>query len=338
MKSTSMNVLLTASILLLVTVNSCRKDQFRANVSGIELNLDIRRFETELFGVDPSVIESFIPQWESEYGIFFQHFNYVMGLGNSSDPEYSGRLREFVTDQMNYRIYERTMEVFPDLDSLTDELTLAFKRFRYFLPEKTVPRIVTFVSGFNQTAISDEGLLAVGLDKYLGINEPMYAQVGVYQYLLQNMHPKKVVSDCMLFWAETEFSFNDSVDNLISHMIYRGKLMYFLNALVPEQPDTIRWGFTADQMNFCLTNEKQMWTYLVSNKLLFDTDRFTINKFILEGPFTNDFTNESPGRAAVWIGYRIVDSYMKKNPRMTMEEVLQEDDYMNILNLSAYNP
>lgn len=333
-----MNVLLTASILLLVTVNSCRKDQFRANVSGIELNLDIRRFETELFGVDPSVIESFIPQWESEYGIFFQHFNYVMGLGNSSDPEYSGRLREFVTDQMNYRIYERTMEVFPDLDSLTDELTLAFKRFRYFLPEKTVPRIVTFVSGFNQTAISDEGLLAVGLDKYLGINEPMYAQVGVYQYLLQNMHPKKVVSDCMLFWAETEFSFNDSVDNLISHMIYRGKLMYFLNALVPEQPDTIRWGFTADQMNFCLTNEKQMWTYLVSNKLLFDTDRFTINKFILEGPFTNDFTNESPGRAAVWIGYRIVDSYMKKNPRMTMEEVLQEDDYMNILNLSAYNP
>jgi len=142
----------------------------------------------------------------------------------------------------------------------------------------------------------------------------------------------------MLFWSETEFEFNDSVDDLISNMIYSGKLMYLLHALLPEQPDTLKWGFTSNQLNFCINNEKQMWTYLVSNKLLFNSDRFTVNKFIEEGPFTSDFTNESPGRAAIWLGYRIVRSYMNKNPDLTIEDLMKESNYMNILNLSAYNP
>ncbi len=112
----------------------------------------------------------------------------------------------------------------------------------------------------------------------------------------------------MNFWGETEFPFNDSVNNLVANMIYRGRLMYFTRAMLPDQPDSLIWGFREKDLKYMESSEKSMWAYLVEQKLLFSTDRFNMDKFILEGPFTKDFGRDSPARAAVWVGYRIIES------------------------------
>ena len=326
------------TVILLVIMSSCSKDPFKVNTSDVKVDLVISRFEKELFTADPSTLENRIPAWKKEYGVFFRHFSYIVKLGNIDDPDYPERLRQFVTHYSNYRIYKRTLQVFPDLDTFSAELTGAFKHYRYYFPDKPIPGIITYVSGFNQSAITDDSLLAIGLDMYLGKNESLYRQVGIYNYLLANMHPKKLVSDCIQFWGETEFPFHDSVDNLMAHMLYRGRLLYFTHAMLPGQPDTLNWGFTQAGLKYLESSEKAMWAYLVQKKLLFNSDRFTIDKFILEGPFTKDFGSDSPSRAAVWIGYRIVQSYMQRNRKVTFQQLMEEKDYMKILNGSAYNP
>jgi hypothetical protein len=323
---------------IVILVGACRKDPFNVNVSGIETHISITRFEEILFSADPATIEQSIPQWKNEFGIFFRHYCYIVKLGNIDDPDFPERLRAFVTDHDNYQVYIRTREVFPDLTGLTTELNDAFKHYLYYFPGKTVPKVFTYVSGFNQSAITDDSLLAIGLDKYLGNDEALYRQMGVYNYLMVNMHPKKIVSDCMGFWGETEFPYNDSVNSLITNMIYRGRLLYFISALLPDQPDTLKWGFTQENLDYFMSSEKSMWAYLIENKLLFKTDRFTIDKFILEGPFTKDFGRGSPARACVWIGYRMVQSYMAKNSGINLSELMMEKDYMKILNQGAYNP
>ena len=85
-------------------------------------------------------------------------------------------------------------------------------------------------------------------------------------------------------------------------------------------------------------NEKKMWSYLIENKLLFSTDFFTINKFINDGPFTKDFSNESPARAANWIGLQIVNSYRKNNSDVNLEELMKNNNVQEILTLSKYSP
>ena len=81
-----------------------------------------------------------------------------------------------------------------------------------------------------------------------------------------------------------------------------------------------------------------MWEYLVEHKMLFETDRMNILKFTGSGPFTRDFTPESPARAAVWLGWRIVEEYMRRNPEITLEDLMRDNDFQKILTLSKYNP
>jgi len=325
-------------LVLFVMMMSCKKDPYRIKVADIVADIKVTRFEQELFSADPSVIEDYIPGWEREYGIFFHHFCHLVKLGPIEDQGFPDRLRDFVTNYSNYQIYSRTLEVFTQLDSFTIELTNAFRHYRYYFPDNQLPRVITYVSGFNQSAITDDSLLAVGLDKYLGEDEKLYSEYGIYNYLLTNMHPKKLVSDCMLFWGETEFPFHDSINNLVANMIYRGRLLYFVHAMLPDQPDSLKWGFSSRKLDYLKQSEKSMWAYLVEQKLLFNTDRFTIDKFILDGPFTKDFGRDSPSRAVIWIGYRIVQSYMQRNQGITLAQLMHEENYLKILNMSAYNP
>jgi hypothetical protein len=317
---------------------SCHRDPFKVDVSKIKTNIQIVRFEQDLFSSDPAGVEANIPRWQKQYGNFFYHFSYLCGIGKPEDPSFADRMKSFISDKNNYAIYKRTMEVFPATTFLEEELNSAFKHYLHYFPEKSAPMVYTFVSGFGESAVTDDGLLAIGLDKYLGSNEILYRQAGIYNYLLKNMHPGKIVSDCMKFWGETEFPFNDSVDNLISHMIYRGALMYFTAAMLPNQPDTLKWGFNSAEMAYLHEHEKSMWAFLIEHKLLFETDRFMIDKFILEGPFTTDFGRNSPARAAIWIGFRIVEEFMKRNPEISLKELMEERDYQKMLTLSRYNP
>jgi hypothetical protein len=323
---------------LFTLLSGCRHVP-EAKVREKEINIVIDRFEKEIFTVDPTHSDSLVGALRDQYGSFFDLFTQqIASIGHPDHPDFPASFRAFITDYYNYAAYRRSVEVFPDLMQLEKSLNTAFGNIRYYFPDMPVPRIITFVSGFRYSVVSDSGLLAIGLDKYLGPKEELYSSAGIYNYLRVNMHRDKISSDCMRLWAETEFPFNDSLNTLLGHMVYNGMIMHFVKTMLPDEPDTLLWGFSANQMNFCLNNEKQMWTYLVENKMLFLTDRFTIDKFTREGPFTKDFSTESPARAAVWIGYRIAEKYQARNKDIVLKDLMKETDYQKILSLSGYNP
>jgi hypothetical protein len=108
--------------------------------------------------------------------------------------------------------------------------------------------------------------------------------------------------------------------------------------MLPATSDEMIFGFTPGQMKFCRNNESQMWLYLVENNLLFSSDQLTIRKLTGEAPFTGYFSKESPGRAAVWIGFRIIEAYMLKNPDIKMGDMINNVDVQGILEKARYNP
>ncbi len=322
-----------------LVTGGCKKDLYRVDVSSIYLEIKIKRFEIDLFSLDYDSIEEKIPWFYNKYGEFFDLYNYeIINIGDAKQRTYPEYLKIFLTDYLNNEVYHKTMEVFPDLTNLERELTGAFRHYKYHFPEKEIPEIITYVSRFNQSVVTAEGIIGIGLDKYLGRDEDYYVQLGLNRYTILNMHSGKIPSDCMMAWGLSEFEYNDSVDNLLSNMIYNGQIMFFVKSMLPNHPDSLVMGFTSSQMQFCIMNEDRMWEYLIGEKLLFETDRVTISKFTGYGPFTADFTRESPARAAVWIGWRIVEAYAKNNPDRSLADIMHDKNYHRILTLSKYNP
>ena len=330
---------LLLSICILVLISSCSNNKLDVNTKGIDLKIDIQRFDRELFEMNTDTIPEAIGYFYKKYNDFLEIFSYhVIGIGLPSERTYPGYLTMFLKDGLNREVYNETQKVFSDLEPEENLLTRAFKRYKYHFGEKEIPMVVTFVSRFNNSCFTVSNYLSLGLDMYLGSASSYYKNLDLPQYRKMNMYREKIPSDLMYAWASAIFPQNDSVNNVLSHIIHQGKLMYFVEAMLPDETDELRMGFTRDQMRWLKNNEEMIWIYLVENKLLFSEDQLNIRKLTGPAPFTYFFTNESPGRAGVWTGLQIVREFARRNPELSVKQIMEENDYQKILRLSKYNP
>jgi len=265
----------------------------------------------------------------------------VINTGDINNTSFGDLLVRFCTDKLNNDVFTLTMKVYPDVKEIEEKLNEAFRHYLYYFPERKVPGIFTCITGFNNSIITGDSILGIGLDRYLGADCKYYQRLEIYKYIAARMTPENIVPDCIYGWGASEWDFSMlkyTADNVLAEMIHNGKLKYFEKCMLPEIADEIIFGFTPDQLKFCRNNESQMWQYLIENDLLFNSDQFTIHKLTGEAPFTSYFTNESPGRAAVWLGFRIVESYMLKNQRINIEELMKNIDIQGILDKAKYSP
>jgi hypothetical protein len=282
-----------------------------------------------------------VPSLKKKYDGFLQLFSLVINTGDINESSFGDLLLRYCSDKQNNDVFALTMKRYPDIKSIEEGLQEAFSHYLYYFPEKSVPAVFTCITGFNNSIITGDSLLGIGLDRYLGADCDYYPRLNIYKYIAVRMTPENIVPDCLYGWGASEWDFstlNYPADNVLAEIIHCGKLKYFEKCMLPETSDEIIFGFTPDQMKFCRNNESQMWQYLVENNLLFSSDQFTIRKLTGEAPFTSYFTKESPGRAAVWLGFRIVESYMMRNSGIKIDEMIKNTDVQGILEKAKYSP
>lgn len=328
-------------LLIAPAMTSCKKNHYKVNTSSINVKIEIKRLEKDLFTLNPNEIAMKVPSLKQKYNGFLQLFSYVINTGDINDTYFGDFLIRFCTDKQNNDVYSLTMKLYPDVKEIEDELQEAFRHYIYYFPGRNIPGVFTCITGFNNSIIIGDSVLGIGLDRYLGADCVYYPRLEIYKYMAIRMTPENIVPDCMYVWGASEWEFSTlkyQADNVITEMIHNGKLKYFEKCMLPGTADEIIFGFTPDQMKFCKNNESQMWQYLIENDLLFNSDQFTIRKLTGEAPFTSYFTNESPGRAAIWLGFSIVESYMMRNPGISIEEMMKDFDVQGILEKAKYSP
>ncbi|WP_445588924.1 gliding motility lipoprotein GldB [Sunxiuqinia sp. A32] len=322
---------------LLIIFISCNRNPLKVNTSNVELQLQFKSLDEDLFEAQDN-LEIELPKIQKSYGDFFTIFTHQMiNIGGPDNDEFYMRLESFLKDLVIVGAKKLSDETI-DKKKLESTFLNALKHYKYYFPEKSIPQIYTCISGFNQSIVLTENLIGVSLDKYLGEDCEFYPQLGIPKYKIQNMHQGKIVSDAMYAWALTDYPIKDDADKLIEHMVYQGKLLYFVDAMLPELDDTVKIGYSKEQLDFCELSEQGMWTYLAEQKMLFSTQRMDIKRYIDDAPYTSSFTADSPGRVGMWFGWKIVKAYMKKNPKVTISQLMENDDYLGILNQSGYQP
>lgn len=325
---------------ILTILPSCRRNPLKVNISGIKEEVQIVRFEQELFNLPLKDTLAELTSLRSHYPEFFDLFTWkVIEIGGIQEEHFPEAMGEFLADTMILDIKNLVNREFSDFKKIEKELIEAFKYFKYHFSKKELPVIYTMISGFNQSVVTAEDIIGVSLDKYMGREFPYYKQLSnVPMYKITNMHRAKLVSDVAYAWGMTEFDDKGEATTVLDHIVHQGKLMYFVDALLPDVHDTLKIGFTSRQLQWCRKNEAQMWNFLVENRMLYSNKRMDILRFINDSPNTTGFPVESPGRSGIWIGWQIVRQYMKRHREITVSELMKDTDYQQILNSSGYFP
>ena len=319
----------------------CNGKDDNPDVSSITVSFHINRFEQDLFAIDPNNPLQGTEQLKNKYGNFYNLYIYqITSLGTRDSIETAHRIADFIADTNFRQVYSSCESQFSDFTKYKEELKKSFRYYSYYFPGKEIPDIVTMISGFSYPVICDSSILGISLDMYLGSSNPYYSTIEppLPIYLRSRMRPEYIVNDAMKGWAASDYTFDESTARMIDFMISNGKLLYFLGKVLPDEPDTIKTGYTKTQLDWCYSNEKQIWSFFIENKLLFSIDPNLMNKYVNDGPTTNGFPKESPGNIGQFIGWQIVTSYMKNHPEVSLQELMEQNDLIKIFNESKYKP
>lgn len=106
---------------------------------------------------------------------------------------------------------------------------------------------------------------------------------------------------------------------------------------MPCVHDSLIIGYSGKQLLDTETHESIVWGHFIQKNLLYETSH-TVDKYVSERPYTAEIGSKCPGRIGQWLGWRIVDKYMKENPKVTLQALMQDTDVKNIFTRSKYKP
>ena len=327
------NIGITLAVAVSAVLFSCNggsRDQINLN----KINLapvKINRYEKVLFNLPLDNLKPELKNIAPDFPVFLN--------ADLDDTLNLIQLHDFITNPLNRALYDSVINKYPDLTRYEGELTDAFKRFRYFFPDNELPEVFSYVSGliFEQPVQFIGGDMIVALDMYLGKNLVEYRRTGLPIYKIERMNSDFITRDCIYDMYFYHFMKKQG-NNVLEKMIEEGKHLYFLDALLPETPDNIKIGYPEQKLEWCKTNESNIWAFMIENELLFSSDNNIFRKFFTDGPFSHSFSNDSPARLGEWLGWQIVRSYMKNNPEITPGQLFLEQDAEKILKQSKYKP
>lgn len=304
------------------------------------IEVEIVRFDNAQLAVRPDSVKQDIKQLYTDYESFMPIFvEGILGIPTEDTAYLCEMYAQFLTDTvMGFAQTNTTaQELFTNVDSLQEALNTGFSRLHFLYPEWEIPTLYLFVSGFNSSVMYYENIMGVGVDMYLGSDYPYYNQV-VYDYQKQTMRKSCVAGDVLSMYLAYNIPYNSKYNRLLEQMIFRGKQLFLLAQLLPNEPVWEVIGYSKEQWDWCEQYEQAIWNRIMQKRDLFKTESNVLSSYMNDGPFTAEVTQDSPGRLGVWVGWRIVDSYMRNNKDVTLRELMNENDAQKILEQSYYKP
>lgn len=329
------------SICLLLT--AC-EDGKKVDVSGINVQVRIERFDHDLHQLRTGNMAAKAAAMQKHYGVFYHDFiERILTAGSTQDTLYLADLRTIINGKPYMDLQHEVDSIFPDLEDQDAELTDAFKRLKYYFPQIKVPRVYAYFSGFQAQTSIGNGYIAIGLDLFLGKNSKFYPSLTAVfpRYISSRFTPENItprVIEGLL--REDLFPETDNEKTLLSKMIYNGKILYLMDQVLPDVPDSIKIGYTSKQLIWCEEFQPQIWGYFIQENLLYETDFAKFQRYLTEAPFTPGLgdNNESAPKLAVWTGWQIVREYVEKHPEISLPKLMALSDAQLILNGSKYRP
>ena len=300
-------------MLLVFSIISC-------NDVNYDKDIEIIRFEKQFYGSDEKQLDDLIEKYPY---LFPDQFPKSTWVNKINDP-------------LEIDFYKNSLIEFKGYDFNSKKLKVIFNNAKSILPNFNTPKIITLISksDFNDRIIYNGPYLFISLNLYFGSN---YYE-NIPKYISKNMNKSFIPNDIAFKISERYIKSKDD-RTLLSNMILFGKILYLNKLLNSEEEEYVIFNTTTKKMNWTNENEFEIWSYFVENEYFFNTDIDLRSRFMSLSPYSKfnlDIDKKSPGAIGRWLGYKIVNSYMKNN-KTDLKELINLDHY-TIFNKSKYKP
>jgi hypothetical protein len=331
------------TLLFLLFIIACKTGKKAPDTSNIPVTVHIERFDQAFFAIDTNHIQQGLLDLASQYPYFINDFAVnILGTGPLSDTSMNAFFicRRFIS---GYMPVKDSLELkFADTRAIEEELKKGFQHLRYYFPKYNLPpKVVSYIGPFDAPGVAlTRFTLAIGLQLYAGKNFPFYlsrqGQDLFPLYISRRFEPEYVVPNCMKALSEDLFPDQSQGKPLIEQMIEKGKNWWLIDQLLPESADSLKTGFAQKQLDWCVSNEGQIWNFFLDQNL-YSLDPDLIKNFIGDAPYTQGMPEASPGNIGQWVGWRIVQKYVSLHPDITPLQLMQTPD-RTIFDEAKYKP
>jgi len=328
-----------AFLFVLLLVVSCRSGEneecaFIPDTTNITVQLNYQSLEDSLPSITSRAsLVQFMRSHPGTRDLFFNRDRYP------DDSVFVNTLYRRFTNPYFDTLLMETHRVFGNGEQLRKEFQMAYTNLKYYYPDAHPPRIQTLISGLETDLFVTDSTVYVGLDYFLGPGAK-YRPNNMYAYMLRRYTRGFIVPSVMLLTGvESRFNHTDPDDRtVLAEMIAYGKAYYFAKSMLPCVADSLLIGYSSKEIQGSLDFENLIWSRLVQDEVLFSTSHLVKQKFLAERPKTIEVGEECPGRIAQWVGWRIVEKYMRENPDVTLPQLMATRDAQKIFKESGYKP
>lgn len=312
------------------------------DISNIKIDVQLKRFDKDLFSADTNNIEASLSNLQTKYTSFLNDYLYNIMILPPHPDTVAQKIKMFLHD---YRfVYDTAQNKFSDFDDHAfSEIKKGLQYVKYYFPQYEMPaNVITFIGPIEGYAnVLTQNGLAVGLQLYLGKDFPVYKSEfinAVYpDYQQRRFEPAYIPVNCIKNIISDIYPEKNGSDPLVYQMIDAGKRLYLLDHFLPQLADSLRTGYTQQQLDGCYDNEAGIWNYFVQNNLLFVTDPLQVRDYMQDGPYTEVLGQASPGFIGQFIGCQIVKKWMAANENITLQQLINTPE-KRIYDEAKYKP
>lgn len=327
-------------IIISLLINACQQNPNRQTNQDNSSSFTINRFEQDLFKSDPEKIDTTLKLLKKNYHSFFDvYFLQIMNFGNPETPGFNYVVKDYIQNKDFKMLISDCDSVYNEtkIKLLEAEISTIFSKYQELYPTDTLPEVCTFVSGFGNAIVTTDGFIGIGLDLFMGANYRFYPSLDLPEYLTRRYTPNHILPMFVKGLASYKYPFENEKPLLIDAMLNEGKMLYFMDQLLPNVHDTLKIGYTKEQYEWCIANEANIYQLLIQDGL-YSSDFLKYRKYTEEAPFTVNLTNDSAPRIGWFCGWQIIKNFMKNNLDYSLADLMNEKDSQKLLSSSKYKP
>ena len=302
---------------------SCKnEDNNSIDVSNIEVDFAIERFEEAFYNASPKTLVEVKKKFPLLFPKAVSDSVWLAKINNKDEQE----------------LFQETQIIFSDFNEIKKQFTSLFKHITFYNPRFKAPKVITMLSNidYENRVVYADSLLLVSLDVYLGKQHDFYADYPMY--IKENNTKEHLIVDVANAIINSQFP-TSNYRSFSSKIIEEGKKMYLLDVYLPSVSEKEKTGYTFAKLAWAKQQEEAVWKFFIENELLYSTDTKLNKRFIENAPFSKFYTaqdNQSPGKIGSYIGWQIVRSFMKEND-VSLQKLIAIDA-QSLLDQSRYKP